>query len=68
MNSRDNLLQSLKDLVSLRLKPRLETLETFKNTVDGFGLSEKMRMLTELNTYTYGPLKKEVIKERNTYF
>jgi hypothetical protein len=52
----------------LRLKPRLETLETFKNTVDGFGLSEKMRMLTELNTYTYGPLKEEVITERNTYF
>ena len=68
MNSRDNLLQSLKDLVSLRLKPRLETLESFKTTVDDFGLSEKMRMLTELNKYTHGPLKEEVITERNTYF
>ena len=55
-NRRDEYLQSLKDFVSLKLKPRLETLEAFKTTVDGFRLSEKMKMLTELNTYTRGPL------------
>jgi hypothetical protein len=68
VNSKDNFLQSLKDLVSLKLKPRLETLETFKTTVDSFSLAEKMRILTELNTYTRGPLKEEVKTERNTYF
>ena len=56
-NRRDEYLQSVKDFVSLKLKPRLETLEAFKTTVDGFRLSEKMKMLTELNTYTRGPLK-----------
>jgi hypothetical protein len=42
INNKDFNLQSLRELVALKLSPRLESLESFKIRIDSFSLNEKL--------------------------